>query len=465
MIAATGMALAAPAPTSADLQRQLLMYAQDLHDLMQQQSQLQRRYRTVLQSHARSDQSTDLLVNAVRRSCDLYLVTDHLGCISQASDSAASEFAANGRTLEGRFVSHLAASEEGATITALLKCLLGSNATGAIQQRQLSLTQAQQGHAPRQYGLLVMPVRKLDRVELYWLFSPRSSPNEPAQEAEKFLTNWGDATESLMVTTAAGVICAVNPAFSRITGYSAAEVIGHNPRLLNSGRHEADFHRAFWAHLLDDGSWTGEFFNRDKSGHIYNEWMTVKAVKDAAGSTLAYLSAATDISHRASEAEATAKLAYHDSLTGLGNRHRMQERLLYAMEQPHSDATGICLLLIELDEFQLIEEAFGATVNDRVLQEIAARLQSGLPDGATLARTAADSFVLLLHGPVDEDEARHLAEDLRRRLLPAIQLDGQKVSVGSGIGCARHPQHGADLSTLMRRAASTLFEPSRYAML
>jgi diguanylate cyclase (GGDEF)-like protein/PAS domain S-box-containing protein len=462
---AAGTANAASAPTPQELQHQLLMYAQDLHDLMQQQSQLQRRYRTVLQSHARSDQCTDMLVNAVRRSCHLYLVTDHLGCISQASDGAASEFAADGRGLEGRFVSQLAASGEDASINELLNSLLGANATGAIQQRQLCMTHTRPDEAQQRYGLLVMPVRKLDRLELYWLFSPQSSADHPTLEAEKFLTNWGDASESLMVASATGVICAVNPAFSRITGFSAAEVVGQNPRLLNSGRHEPDFYRAFWAHLMDDGSWTGEFFNRNKSGHIYTEWQTVKAVKDAGGTTIAYLCATTDISHRASEAEENAKLAYHDTLTGLGNQRHLQERLAQAIGQPCDACAEPCLLLIELDEFRLIEEAFGSEVSDRLLQDIAARLQAALPDGASLARTAPDSFAILLHGPADEVAARQLADELRRRLLPAFRVDEQEVSVGSAIGCARHPQHGADLSTLLRRAATTLFEPSRYATL
>jgi diguanylate cyclase (GGDEF)-like protein len=175
-----------------------------------------------------------------------------------------------------------------------------------------------------------------------------------------------------------------------------------------------------------------------------------------------HLCASTDVSLRASEAEVTARLAYYDTVTGFANRHLLQKRLTQALAQAGNDGTGPCLLLIELDEFKLISEAFGAAVSDRFLQQIGTRLLGALA-GHIVARTGDDQFAILLQGPVDEARARDLAETLRQRLSTPIRVDQHEVTVGVGIGCARHPQHGADLSALLRHADRTMFERSRYA--
>ena len=86
-----------------------------------------------------------------------------------------------------------------------------------------------------------------------------------------------------MITDVKGTIEKVNPAFTTVTGYSADEVIGKNPRFLQSGKHGEDFYREMWKSIKDNGFWQGEIWNKKKNGSIYTEWLTISPVKNEAG--------------------------------------------------------------------------------------------------------------------------------------------------------------------------------------
>ncbi len=94
---------------------------------------------------------------------------------------------------------------------------------------------------------------------------------------------------SMMITDASGTILRVNAAFCRTTGYSAEELIGQNPRMLHSGRHDARFYAALWASITNSGSWEGEIWNRRKNGDIHSAHLTINAVKDVDGIITHYI--------------------------------------------------------------------------------------------------------------------------------------------------------------------------------
>ena len=91
------------------------------------------------------------------------------------------------------------------------------------------------------------------------------------------------ASEGIIVTNAQGDIQYVNHAFTTITGYSPEEALGKNPRMLKSGRHNADFYKQMWESLTEKGQWRGELWNRRKSGEAFSEMLSIVAIKDALG--------------------------------------------------------------------------------------------------------------------------------------------------------------------------------------
>ncbi len=453
-----------PRRNLATLQRQLFIYAQDLRDLMEQQALLQRRYQLVLQSHGRSNQSADVLLDAIPKSIDAYLVTDSQGEIVRASPGAQRAFASGGPELKGKFIWQYIHWSHLEIVTTLLAKFVGVGATGAVEQRKLVLLDSTM-QRDIIYDALVMPVRKLDRLEMFWLLSAEVQSGLSDIEIQKLMLMSSDCAEGLLICDASGLVRSVNPAFSRITGYSASDMVGENPRLLSSGRQDADFYRSFWTYLTDAGSWTGEFFNRKKNGHIYAEWKSVRAVKNERDETVSYISAIVDITHRDSEAQQLANLAYHDSLTGLPNRRLLEDRLTQAMVIASREASNFCVMYIDLDKFKPINDEFGHQVGDLVLLEVSARLQATVRHSDMVARVGGDEFVILLQSPVNDEDAYSIASSVLSALSAPIQLpDGKVLSISVSMGGARYPIDGDDVPTLLQNADAAMYGAKRFGL-
>lgn len=122
--------------------------------------------------------------------------------------------------------------------------------------------------------------------------SERKQVEENLRQAAVVFEN---ITEGIVVTDAQGAIQSVNPAFTRITLYPKEEVIGRNPRILQSGRHDREFYEAMWASLLESGRWQGEIWNRRRNGEIYPQWLNISAIQDDRGRTTNYIGVTWDI--------------------------------------------------------------------------------------------------------------------------------------------------------------------------
>jgi diguanylate cyclase (GGDEF)-like protein/PAS domain S-box-containing protein len=454
---------ATAAPTSTELQHQLLVYAQDLHDLMELQVQLQQRYQCVLQAHGRRDQNSDVLLSAARQACAMYLVTDAAGKITYASPAADRAFSPTAGSLKADLISEITHPSSMATVGKLLDKLSSANATGAMELRKLQLHDGAKGH-PMSYDALVIPARKLDHIELIWLLEAEPAAGASEIEVQKAILSFDECDTGLFLTDPSGTIQAANSAFTRITGYSAAEAVGKKPSLLSAGRQDSSFYGAFWAHLIDDGSWTGEFFNRRKNSHIYTEWKTVKAVKNEQGVTVSYIAAFTDISTRASDAEQLARLAYHDALTGLPNERLLEDRMSQAIATTSRSGTQFCVMLLDLHQFKRINEEIGHDGGDRILQAVAGRIKASVRDSDTVARVGGDEFVVLLQSPINDEVAFSVASKILGSLGAPIQIAEHAVTVRTSIGCARYPVDGDDIATLLKHADAAKYGAKRFGL-
>jgi PAS domain S-box-containing protein len=336
----------APRRSVAALQHQLLMYAQDLNDLMVQQNLLQRRYQMALQSQGRSNLSEDVLINGLRQSDDLHIVTDCQGEICHASCGAQRALGPMGPSLKGRFIWQHTHPSQVATVNALLAKCAGVGATGCAVQHKLVLlgdTRAQ----PVIYDVLALPVRSLDRMEIFWLLSPESQAQQGEIDIQRSILKMDSRSEGLIIADANSVVRAVNPAFSKITGYTAADMIGENPRLLSSGRQDGNFYRSFWAYLRGIGVWTGELINRKKDGSLYTDWKTVRAVKNARDEVISYIAAFVDISPNETAAGQSVAQVEHDAHPCVPQLHLTQKRAardlgsaMHCASNPGSESCG-----------------------------------------------------------------------------------------------------------------------------
>ncbi len=168
-----------------------------------------------------------------------------------------------------------------------------------------------------------------------------------------------NTAEGVTLTDTQGNIISINPAFTRITGYSEDEVIGKNPSLLKSGRHEVDFYQEMWAEISSTGHWQGEIWNRRKNGEIYPEWLTISAVRDDERQIQSYIAVFSDISHIKRSAEELERLAHFDPLTDLANRLLLGAQLKHALERAARHNEHLAVMEIDLDGFKNVNDTLG----------------------------------------------------------------------------------------------------------
>lgn len=258
--------------------------------------------------------------------------------------------------------------------------------------------------------------------------------------------------EAIMVTDANASIVLVNPAFCRITGYSETEVLGRNPRILNSGRHDWGFHARMWQSLKAKGAWSGEIWNQRKNGEIFPEWQTVSSVRDENGTITHYVSVFADLSEIREAQETAELLSWHDSLTGLPNREHFIKELNSALARAHREERFADVLLLDLDRFKDINEARGLVFGDKLLKTVSDRLREVLHDDDVIARFVADEFAILLWRPaVARDVAGRwalgVAERLRTLLQDTIEVEGEVIHLDASIGVALFPESSQTMAT------------------
>ena len=259
-------------------------------------------------------------------------------------------------------------------------------------------------------------------------------------------------TESIMMTNASGEIIGVNAAFEQATGYTEQEVLGQNPRLLASGRHDSAYYRAIWSSLETCGQWRGDIWNRRKNGQVYPERMTIDAVHGADGQIAAFVSVSSDVSALRAAHHQVDFLSNHDPLTLLPNRAVLAERAREAIASARHGERQIALLLFNLDRLQRINDSLGHETGDAMLQEMARR--AGLLAGPcdVLAHMGGDEFVLLLTECLDSDAVISAARRLIEEISRPVQVGGHDLILTASVGISIYPRDGANPSELLKAA-------------
>ncbi len=263
--------------------------------------------------------------------------------------------------------------------------------------------------------------------------------------------------EGILITDARGVITDANPALSRITGYRKDEIIGLTPRVFASGRHGPEFYAQMWSALREQGVWSGEVWNRRKSGELYAELLAISAVRDDAGATRQFVGIFSDISVIKQHEDELNRIAYYDVLTGIPNRRLLAERLARAVVHQQRSTRQLAVCYLDLDGFKPVNDRYGHEAGDRLLLEIGARLDALLRANDTVARLGGDEFVLLLADLLDVDECTAIVERVLAAVARPVDAGGVTVSVSASVGIAMCPPDEPDADTLLRHADQAMY--------
>jgi diguanylate cyclase (GGDEF)-like protein/PAS domain S-box-containing protein len=263
--------------------------------------------------------------------------------------------------------------------------------------------------------------------------------------------------DSVVITDRDGRIEYVNAAFEAATGFSRAEAIGQNPRLVRSGRHDQEFYRQLWETILAGRPYRNVIINRKRDGSLYHEEKTITPIKDETGRITHFVSTGKDITQRMQAQERLQYLAYHDVLTELPNRALFMDRLEHALSRTTRGLSRLALLFLDVDRFKVINDTLGHDVGDRLLQTVARRLKESVRDVDTVARVSGDEFAILLEDVDAMDDLTAIARKLLEAFARPFEMPHRELFVTTSIGVSVFPNDGRDALTLLKNADTAMY--------
>lgn len=280
-----------------------------------------------------------------------------------------------------------------------------------------------------------------------------------SEERQRLASTVVDNTiEGVVVTDAQGRILSVNATFTRLLGYTETELLGQNPRVFKSGRHDKAFYDAMWGALHSTGHWQGEIWNRRKNGEVFPEHMSLSAVRDPAGAVTHYVCMFSDISEEKAQQQRLEFLAHNDALTGLSNRLRFGAELAEAVGEARLSGEHLAVLLINLDRFKDVNDSYGHATGDQVLQHIARQVQSALRPGDLLGRMAGDELAVVVRHMRNSEGAAAVARQLIAAVAePWRSPDGLEVVAGASVGICMFPTHADTVEGLQQGAHAAVY--------
>ncbi|MBI5205662.1 MAG: EAL domain-containing protein [Nitrospirae bacterium] len=260
------------------------------------------------------------------------------------------------------------------------------------------------------------------------------------------------SSDWILITDRDGKIEYVNHAVEEMSGYDKEELIGQNPRIFKSGKHDEQFYEGLWDTILLGSAFRAIVTNRKKTGELFEIFNTITPLKDEKGDIIHFVSTAKDITQQKLLEDKLQYLANYDSLTELPNKNLFIDRLHQTIARAEYNKRLITILSIDIDKFSFINDTFGSGRGDKILQEFGKRLFSALRDGDTVARTGSDEFGVSLIDISSFEDSVMLAEKIMNSIRQPFRIDGEEIILTASIGISCYPQDGKDAFELLKNA-------------
>lgn len=269
------------------------------------------------------------------------------------------------------------------------------------------------------------------------------------------------SSEALLITDEANAIVEVNPAFTRLTGYSREDALGQTPAILRSGRQGVEFYRRMWEALTAEGQWQGEIWNRRKDGVLFVEWLTINTLYDSHGQPHRRVALFSDVTEKKKEAELLWQQANYDLLTQLPNRRMFQDRLNVELKKLHRSGDKLAVCYLDLDHFKEVNDSLGHHGGDQLLVQAAQRILACVRGSDTVARLGGDEFTVILTDIESATSAERVAQAIVDTLSQPFDLEGSTVQVSASVGVAVSPDHGTEATPLLLQADQAMYAAKR----
>ncbi|MBO9418341.1 EAL domain-containing protein [Labrenzia sp. R4_2] len=296
--------------------------------------------------------------------------------------------------------------------------------------------------------------------QLIYAVAQNMTDQKTAENALKLTAKvFTHSDEGIIITDIKGTIVDVNEAFTDITGYERDEILGNNPSILSSGKHDADFYQTMWSKLRKDGVWQGEIWNKRKDGDVFAERLTISAIEDESGNTTNYIGLFVDITKMKAHERQLEHLARYDRLTGLPNRVLLADTMQQAMARARRHGHTLAIAFVDLDGFKAVNDTYGHAAGDELLVSVAHRLTKVLRTEDTLARIGGDEFVAIITDLPDEKSCVSTLNRILDAASKEFKLGAATASVSASIGVTFYPQtEEIDGDQLERQADQAMYE-------
>lgn len=251
-------------------------------------------------------------------------------------------------------------------------------------------------------------------------------------------------------------IVSVNPGYTAITGRSEQAAIGILWPFMTDNRVNNAMREGILETVLREGRWQGELEAQHSSGSFYPVLLSLSVLRDTSGKVSNYIAVTSDLTRLKQYEQQLAFLARHNVLTGLPGKQVLDEQLSLAVEQAAQVSGELAVLAIDLDSFKIINDSFGNTVGDDLLQQYAQNLVRNASVSSTVYHLGSDSFCVVLQQQHAAQAAPSLAQHLLRVLEQPFSSHEHELYLSACIGIAAFPEHGVDAANLLKNANTAL---------
>jgi diguanylate cyclase (GGDEF)-like protein/PAS domain S-box-containing protein len=429
-----------------------------LHELQVHEIELEMQNEELRNAQLALEESRDRYLNLYEFAPVGYLTLTDQGVISEVNLRGAALLGeARKKLLQRRFVQFVAPAE-GERFRRLIASALQHDVR---ETSELALRRRDGSMIPTQIDCV--RVVTADQPPAVRLTLTDISERKRAEAELRIAATAFESQEGMLVTDAATTILRVNRAFSDITGFSAADVVGQTPRLFKSGRHTAAFYAEMWDEIARTGEWRGEVWNLHKNGKAYPSWLTITAVKRDDGEVTNYVGTVIDITQRKSAEADVEQLAFYDPMTGLPNRRLLLNRLQQALTARARNKRYGAVLFIDLDDFKKLNDTVGHDAGDLMLEQVARRLLFCVRKIDTVARLGGDEFVVLLgdlsgNAEAAAGQAQHIGEKILLALSGSFLLAEYEHHSTACIGVTMFNDHREGVEDLLKRADLAMYQ-------
>ena len=263
--------------------------------------------------------------------------------------------------------------------------------------------------------------------------------------------------EGVIIADAGRHVLSLNAAASQITGFTADSLAGLRFDDARSMPDGSPLPQSVWDEIAAGHSWSGEVHSLRSDSSAYPEKLSISAIRDARHNILYYVAVFSDISGVKADRRRLEHLATHDPLTGLANRAEFERRCTEAVVRAARERNAAAVLFIDLDAFKFVNDSYSHGIGDRLLAQVAERINRQLSDGDVAGRIGGDEFTVLAHRLVLREDAATLANRLLATLSEPFLVDGYEIVLSASIGIAGFPLDGADALTLIANADAAMY--------